>query len=125
MVNRFARRLGRRSRPDHASRSMTDEPAVACHATRGSDLAVAAGQWLDHLVLERGHSALTREAYARDLQQFSGFLTRTLGRPAELADLARLDARAFRGFMASRRAQGAIRRIGGQRLRLDIAWSPP
>ena len=85
---------------------MTDEAAVACHP----DLAAAAEQWLDHLVLGRGHSALTREAYARDLAQFAGFLARTLGRPAELADLARLDARSFRGFMASRRAQGASSR---------------
>jgi integrase/recombinase XerC len=81
---------------------MTDEPGLMVPG----ELAAAVESWLDHLVLERGHSSLTRDAYARDLQQFCAFLARSLGRAAELADLARLDARALRGFMASRRAQG-------------------
>lgn len=67
-------------------------------------------RWLDHLVLERGHAELTREAYARDLAHFTGYLARHLGHPPGLTDLARLDARTFRGFMASRRASGATSR---------------
>lgn len=69
-----------------------------------------AARWLDHLVLERGAATLTREAYARDIAHFAGYLTRTLGRTPAAADLALLDAKAFRGFMASRRAHGASSR---------------
>ncbi len=74
------------------------------------ELAETVARWLDHIVLERGHSELTREAYARDLAHFSGYLARHLGRPAGLADLGMLNAKSFRGFMASRRAMGASSR---------------
>ncbi len=74
------------------------------------ELAETVARWLDHIVLERGHSELTREAYARDLAHFSGYLARQLGRPAGLADLGALNAKSFRGFMASRRAMGASSR---------------
>ncbi len=67
-------------------------------------------RWLDHIVLDRGHAELTREAYARDLAHFVGYLTRHLGRVPALSDLSRLDAKSFRGFMASRRASGASSR---------------
>ena len=80
----------------------TGEPQMIA----GGALAGAIQGWLDHLVLERGHSGLTRDAYARDLQQFTTFLSKTAGHPADLADLARIDARTLRAFMASRRAQG-------------------
>jgi integrase/recombinase XerC len=74
------------------------------------EVAGAVGRWLDHLVLDRGHAELTREAYARDLSRFVGYLARHLGRSPVLADLSRLDAKTFRGFMASRRAAGASSR---------------
>ena len=74
------------------------------------EVAATVARWLDHLVLERGHAELTREAYQRDLAHFAGFLTRQLGRPPALADLATLDAKSFRGFMASRRQHGASSR---------------
>jgi len=73
-------------------------------------LAEIISRWLDHLVLERGHSELTREAYARDLANFVGYLAHQRGRPAEMADLAASDAKTFRGFMASRRTAGASSR---------------
>ncbi|CAN0054295.1 unnamed protein product [Phaeothamnion confervicola] len=86
-----------------------DAQAQDTAATHG-DLAAATERWLDHLVLERGHSDLTREAYARDIAHLAHYLTRQLGRPPGMSDLAALDARAFRGFMASRRQSGASSR---------------
>jgi len=62
--------------------------------------------WLDHLAHERASSANTLDAYARDLQQFSDFLRAEFGREPLLADLANLDARAFRRYMAARRKTG-------------------
>lgn len=81
-------------------------PVAAAHG----EVAAAAQRWLNHLVLERGHSELTREAYARDVGHLTGYLARHLGHPATISDLAALDARAFRGFMASRRSSGASSR---------------
>ena len=93
---------------------MSDEPvgtiSLDCAGAGANAMAAAIHGWLDHLVLERGHSELTRAAYARDLSQFCGFLSRTLGRPVELIDLAGLDARSFRSFMAHRRGLGASSR---------------
>ncbi len=74
------------------------------------EVAAVVRQWLDHIVLDRGHAELTREAYGRDLAHFVGYLTRHLGRTPELADLKQLDAKTFRGFMASRRGAGASSR---------------
>lgn len=85
-------------------------PAVDTEEPASGELSQTIARWLDHIVLERGHSELTREAYARDLAHFSGYLSRHLGRPATLADLGVLDAKSFRGFMASRRAMGASSR---------------
>lgn len=74
------------------------------------ELGQAVARWLEHIVLERGHSDLTREAYQRDLAQLNAYLTRQLGRQPGLGDIAGLDAKAFRGFMASRRHAGASSR---------------
>lgn len=82
------------------------------HTARTADGAFdeAVARWLDHIVLERGHSDLTREAYQRDLAQFGAYLTRHLGQRPGLADIAALDTKTFRGFMASRRHAGASSR---------------
>ena len=69
----------------------------------GEDLRAAVDQWLAHLEHERGSTANTLEAYGRDLRQFLAWLKADLGHAPCLADLARLDARRFRAFMASRR----------------------
>jgi integrase/recombinase XerC len=73
-------------------------------------LSDVARRWLEHLALERSHAALTCEAYARDLRQFLAFLTRQLGRAPAVADIAAIETRCLRGFMASRRQQGAAAR---------------
>lgn len=69
----------------------------------GQDLGDAVRDWLAHLAHERGATGNTLDAYARDLRQFLSWLKSDLGYPPCLADLARLDARRFRAFMAARR----------------------
>jgi integrase/recombinase XerC len=76
----------------------------------GNDLREAVAGWLKHLTHERGQSAATYNAYERDLRQFLGFLKKHLGHPPCLGDLARLDAKTLRAFLANRRRSGAISR---------------
>lgn len=76
----------------------------------GADLDRAVAGWLAHLQHERGHADKTLEAYARDVRQFLGFVAAHLGYPPCLADLARLDLKTFRGFLAARRRTGAVSR---------------
>lgn len=76
----------------------------------GNDLRDAVRDWLSHLASERGQSAATQEAYARDVRQFLGFLKQHTGHPPCLGDLARLDAKAVRAFLANRRKAGAVSR---------------
>jgi integrase/recombinase XerC len=75
-----------------------------------ADLECAVAAWLAHLRHERGHADKTLEAYARDVRQFLGFIAAQLGYPPCLADLARLDLKTFRGFLAARRRSGAVSR---------------
>lgn len=76
----------------------------------GDDLKRAVLAWLGHLESERGQAQATREAYERDLRQFLAFLKTHNGYPPSLADLAKLDAKTFRAFLARRRKDGAISR---------------
>ncbi len=71
---------------------------------QGLERAVEA--WLEHLTQERAAPENTIQSYARDLRQFCGFLRSRLGRDANVGDLAALDARTFRAFMAARRKTG-------------------
>ncbi|MGE0853047.1 MAG: tyrosine recombinase XerC [Hyphomicrobiaceae bacterium] len=66
--------------------------------------------WLIHLAHERGAAVNTLCAYERDLRQFLQWLERELGYSPTLADLAWLDAKRFRAFMAARRRAGAVGR---------------
>ena len=70
------------------------------------DMRRAAFDWLSHLEHERGYSAATRTAYERDLTQFVAFLKGELGHPPCLADLASLDLKTVRRFLAQRRKAG-------------------
>ena len=74
------------------------------------DLADAAAAWFAHMEYERGLSDLTLAAYARDLSQFTAFLTTHLGYAPCLGDLRALDVRTIRAFMAARRKQGTASR---------------
>lgn len=71
------------------------------------DLDRAVADWLSHLRHERAAADKTLEAYSRDVRQFLGFLGSHLGHPPCLADLARLETKTFRSFLASRRRTGA------------------
>ena len=81
--------------------ALEDQP----HLPLSGALNDAVVRWLDCLAHERGRADLTCEAYARDLRQFLNFLHHQLGYPPCVADLARLETKTFRGFMASRRRQ--------------------
>src|SRR5262245_45078049 len=70
------------------------------------DLRAGAEAWLTHLQHERGCTPNTLQAYARDLRQFLVWLEAELGHAPCLADLARLDAKRCRAFMAARRRSG-------------------
>ena len=74
------------------------------------DLADAATAWLAHLEHERGLSALTLEAYQRDLAQFTSFLAIHLCHPPCLGDLRHIETRTIRAFMAARRKGGTASR---------------
>jgi integrase/recombinase XerC len=70
------------------------------------DLRRTVEAWLGSIEHERGAARNTLEAYGRDLAQFLAWLKADLGHAPCLADLARLDARRFRAFMAARRRTG-------------------
>lgn len=60
-------------------------------------------QWIAHLRDERRFAANSLEAYERDVAAFLGFLTGHLGHEAGAADLARLEPRDLRAYLAFRR----------------------
>jgi integrase/recombinase XerC len=89
---------------------MAEAPFQALELPLGADLQAAVGDWLFQLRHERGLAAKTLEAYERDVRQFLGFLAGQLDHQPCLADLERLETKAFRGFLAARRRTGAVSR---------------
>jgi integrase/recombinase XerC len=74
------------------------------------DLRRAASDWFAFLTHERGYSPATLASYERDLRQFIGFLKHDLSHAPCLGDLARLDIKTVRRFLAARRRKGASSR---------------
>jgi integrase/recombinase XerC len=90
-----------------------------------ADVRAAAGAWFAHMAHEQGRADKTLEAYARDLRQFLDWLAGELGRAPALADLAGLEAKRFRAFMAARRRTGCASRSlarGMSGLRAFFRW---
>ena len=67
-----------------------DAAAETLLAAACKDVAREASRWLTHLSAERHISALTLEAYARDVGGFLGFLAGHLGGRPSLAALSKL-----------------------------------
>jgi integrase/recombinase XerC len=91
----------------------------------GDALFATVQAWLDHMVLDRGLSEGTREAYGRDLAQFLAHIKGERGRPPVMADLEKLDTRTIRGFLARRRRLGvSSRTLAGtmSALRMFFRW---
>jgi len=66
--------------------------------------------WFAHLKGEKRMSDATLIHYHGDVARFFDFLTDHLGEPATLKDLAKLDQRDFRAFLAFRRGEGLVNR---------------
>jgi integrase/recombinase XerC len=86
------------------TQSMEAMPEDGAHGAGSAAEAVA--DWLAHLQHERAASGNTLAAYERDLRQFCLFLRAEQGAPPTIADLAGLDVKRFRAFMAARRRAG-------------------
>src|SRR4051812_9483890 len=90
---------------------------VAAAAVAAAEVAAEVVRWLTHLGAERRMSPKTVEAYQRDVRQFLAFLTGHFAHPVSLKDLAALEPRDVRAFMAERRRAG----IGSRSLMRTLA----
>lgn len=84
--------------------------APASFAGIDSSLAATLEGWMRYLASERQLAEKTREAYARDLTAFLGFLAQHLGGQPGLDDLKALEPRDFRSYLAHRRRDGLTSR---------------
>lgn len=80
------------------------------------DLHAARQNWLKSLAGERRLSKLTVDAYERDTRQFLQFLTGHCGGAPGISDVSALRPADLRGFLASRRNDGAGARTLGRGL---------
>lgn len=69
-------------------------------------LAAWRGAFARHLKSEKRASPYTLRNYTAALERFDAFLTGHLGKPAALDDLAALETKDFRAFLAERRNEG-------------------
>jgi integrase/recombinase XerC len=81
-------------------------PPNALELPAAQDLSAAVSTWRAHMAHELGRADNTLTAYERDVRQLLAWLERDLGQAPTRADLARIDARQLRGFLASRRQAG-------------------
>jgi integrase/recombinase XerC len=88
------------------SATLTDILSDDSELPLASDLREAVVGWLSHLRDGRGYSDATLVAYERDMRQFLGWLRGHLGHTPCLGDLAHIEAKGFRAFMAARRKAG-------------------
>lgn len=72
--------------------------------------------WLESLGAERRLSANTLDAYERDTRQFLQFLSGHVGGTVKIDDIKALHPADLRGFLASRRKEGAGARTLGRHL---------
>jgi len=93
---------------------MTKPAPRFAHA--GPDTSLEMNAWLHYLITEKRVAENTVEAYVRDMEQFFEFLFDHLAGAASLQDLAQLNPRDFRAFLASRRSQGASNRTVARNL---------
>lgn len=75
-----------------------------------ADAAEIARKWLQSLASERRLALKTREAYGRDLSQFTAFLAEHGDGPAGKAELEHLPLGEFRAFLARRKTDGITSR---------------
>jgi len=85
-------------------------------AYAGPDALLEMNAWLHYLGTEKRMAANTIDSYVRDMEQFFEFLFDHLAGAASLKDLAQLNPRDFRAFLASRRRQGASNRTVARNL---------
>ena len=91
----------------------------------GGALARLVASWHAHLRHDRGLADKSIEAYGRDLRQMLAWLNTHLDRPADVADLAALNAKTVRAFLASRRRAGLENRSMARAmssLRMFFRW---
>ena len=106
-------------------RGVLDAMPDAAPLAAAEDLQAEVGAWLAHLAHEQGRALNTLIAYQRDLRQFLAWLNKDLGRAPGLGDLAGLDTRRLRAFLASRRqskisSRSLARGLSG--LRMFFRW---
>lgn len=82
----------------------------------GPEVEPEIGAWLDYLITEKRVADNTVEAYTRDIEQFLEFLFSHLAGLASLKDLAGLEPRDFRAFLADRRRDGVSNRTVARNL---------
>ena len=91
----------------------------------GCALARLVAGWHGHLRHDRGLADKSIEAYGRDLRQMLTWLNAHLERPPDVADVAALDAKTVRAFLASRRRAGLENRSMARAmssLRMFFRW---